>query len=69
MQQGEQVWHRPCNELTCGGTGGVNVGNGSTIGAGAVVTKDVEPWTIVGGNPARLIRKVKKGDKSRHEIA
>lgn len=48
-------------------TGGVTVGNGATIGAGAVVTRDVEPWTVVAGNPARLIRRVKPGDRSRHE--
>ncbi len=43
------------------------MGNGATIGAGAVVTRDVEPWTVVAGNPARLIRRVKPGDRSRHE--
>lgn len=35
---------------------GVHIGNGSVIGAGSVVTKDVEPYSIVGGNPAKRIR-------------
>ncbi len=36
---------------------GVTIGNGSVIGMGSIVTKDVEPYTIVAGNPAKLIRK------------
>jgi putative colanic acid biosynthesis acetyltransferase WcaF len=36
---------------------GVTVGEGAVVGARAAVFKDVEPWTVVGGNPARFIKK------------
>lgn len=36
--------------------GGVTVGRGSVVAASAVVTKDVPPYSIVGGNPAKVIR-------------
>ena len=36
---------------------GVTIGEGAVVGAGAVVTKDVEPYTIVAGNPAKTIKK------------
>ena len=36
---------------------GIKVGHGAVIGTRALVTKDVEPYTIVGGNPAKPIRK------------
>ena len=35
---------------------GVRIGNGAVIGMGSVVTKDVPPYAIFGGNPAKLIR-------------
>ena len=42
---------------------GVTIGRSAVVGAGSVVTKDVEPGTIVGGNPARLIRE-RKGNQT-----
>ena len=36
---------------------GVTIGEGAVVGCAAVVTKDVEPWTVVGGNPATFIKK------------
>ena len=37
---------------------GVVIGRGAVIGAGSVVTKDVESYTVVAGNPAKVIRKI-----------
>lgn len=35
---------------------GVTIGQGAVVGARAAVFKDVEPWTVVGGNPAKFIK-------------
>ena len=37
---------------------GVTIGRGAIVGAHAVVTHDVAPWSVVAGNPARLIRQI-----------
>lgn len=37
--------------------GGVKIGDGAIVGAGSVVVKDIEPYSVVAGNPAKLIRK------------
>jgi len=33
--------------------------NGAIVGAGSVVAKDVEPWTVVAGNPAKIVKRLK----------
>ena len=47
---------------------GVTIGDGAIVAAGAVVVKDVEPCSIVGGNPARFIKSrfITEEDKERH---
>ena len=42
---------------------GVTIGEGSVVGAGSVVTKDVPPWTIVAGNPAKIIREIPEDER------
>jgi len=39
---------------------GITIGENSIVGAGSVVIKDVDPYTIVGGNPAKFIKKMDK---------
>lgn len=53
IQVGDQAW--VCADAFVGP--GVTVGQGAVVGARAVAVKDVEPWTIVAGNPARVIKK------------
>lgn len=50
---GDQAWI--CADAFVGP--GVSVGQGAVIGARAVVMKDVEPWAVMTGNPARFIKK------------
>lgn len=58
---GENEWIEIGNDVFIGDSvllmRGVKVGNGAIIGAGSVVTKDVKPYSIVVGNPAREIKK------------
>ncbi|MCM1032293.1 MAG: sugar O-acetyltransferase [Odoribacter sp.] len=58
-------WAEPVtigNDVWIGGNAvilpGVTIGDGCVIGAGAVVTRSVDPYTLAAGNPARPIRKV-----------
>jgi acetyltransferase-like isoleucine patch superfamily enzyme len=37
---------------------GVTIGENALVGAGSVVTKDVPPYTVVAGNPAKLIKTI-----------
>jgi putative colanic acid biosynthesis acetyltransferase WcaF len=46
---------------------GVTLGEGAVVGACAVVIKDVEPWTVVGGNPAKFVKNRELGKK--HDLS
>lgn len=52
VQIGDKVWIG-CRSIILKG---VTIGDGATIAAGAIVTKDVPEATIVGGNPARILK-------------
>ena len=39
---------------------GVTIGEGAIVAAGSVVVKNVDPWTIVGGNPAQIIKQMQE---------
>jgi acetyltransferase-like isoleucine patch superfamily enzyme len=49
---GNDVWLGRCSTVLSG----VTIGDGAVVGAYAVVTRDVPPYAIVGGNPAQIIR-------------
>jgi acetyltransferase-like isoleucine patch superfamily enzyme len=53
------AWVAPGCIILCG----VTIGENSVIGAGSVVVKDVEPLSVVAGNPPRLIKHLDKLDK------
>ena len=55
---GENVWIGACSTIL----GGITIGNNSIIAAGSVVTKDVPPFTVVAGVPAKVVK-----DLSDHE--
>lgn len=48
------VWIAPGSIILSG----ITIGENSVVGAGSVVTKDVPPYTIVGGSPAKVIKKL-----------
>ncbi|WP_428908805.1 2,3,4,5-tetrahydropyridine-2,6-dicarboxylate N-acetyltransferase [Niallia sp. Krafla_26] len=47
---------------------GITIGKGSVVAAGAVVTKDVPPYTVVAGIPAKVIKEIDAKTKSKTEI-
>ncbi|MNW06569.1 putative acetyltransferase [compost metagenome] len=50
---GDEVWIG-CKSIILKG---VTIGNGAVVAAGSVVTKDVEPYTLVAGIPAKVIKR------------
>jgi len=47
---------------------GVTINQGGVVGAGSVVTKDVPPYTIVAGNPARVVRELTEEERGELEF-
>jgi acetyltransferase-like isoleucine patch superfamily enzyme len=43
---------------------GVTIGQGAIIGAGSVVTNSIPPWTMIAGNPARIIRELTPAERA-----
>ena len=60
VTQGQVIFKKGCHVGTNATIlHGVTIGEYAMVGAGAVVTKDVPPYTIVGGVPAKVIKKIK----------
>jgi len=47
----------------------VTIGEGSIVGAKSVVTQSVPPFTVVAGNPARVIRRLDASKRSNHPVS
>lgn len=43
---------------------GVKIGQGAIVGAGSIVTNSIPPWTVVAGNPARVIRELTLAERA-----
>ncbi len=56
---GENVWIGACSTIL----GGITVGNNSIIAAGSVITKDVPPFSIVAGVPAKVVKSINEYEK------
>ena len=62
MEQGVRAYHQTSiqDDVWIGARAlimpGITIGTGAIVAAGAVVTKDVQPFSVVGGNPAKLIK-------------
>ncbi len=50
-------------------TAGVNIGKNAVVGAGSVVTKDVPPYCVVVGNPAKVVKQYDSFSKTWHKIS
>ena len=48
--------------------GGITIGEGAIVGAGSVVTRDVPAWSVVAGNPARILRATYDGQITASEV-
>jgi maltose O-acetyltransferase len=46
---------------------GVDIGEGCTIGAGAVVTRSIPSWSVAVGNPARIVKVLEESERGRQD--